>query len=472
MPGDTHLDRQGLAIAFPFYFAVDRGGIVVDAGPVLTRLVPVLADHPHVTSVFAGMAGQPLGNWDQLDRTRGHLVQVLSILVPDLVLRGQFVLTGDPDVLMFLGSPVVSSMSIILDLGLSISDFALHDPVSDYLVLLQTQAASLSDANNLASAFAALNHELEQRVEQRTASLAAKSAEMESLNAKLMVEIADRHRVEGELRLAQKLESVGQLAAGIAHEINTPIQFIGDNLRFIADTVVQLEDVFGVQQQIITQSRSPAALALAAAIERVDLAYAREELPKAANQGLEGVERVASLVRALKEFSHPDGIELKAVDLNQAVRTTAVVARNEYKYVAELNFELDPTLPQVVCNQGEINQVILNLIVNAAHAIGDCKEQRGMGTITISTGTNDGAVEIRIRDTGTGIPVAVRDRIYDPFFTTKPVGKGTGQGLYLAHAIVVGRHQGVLRFETELGAGTTFIIQLPCLPPGREETRG
>jgi signal transduction histidine kinase len=458
------LDAAGMDVAFPFHLVISRALIIVQAGPVITRIVPLIAERPDFRAAFKGMQ-VPLTTWDEVHRQIGRLIQVQATEVEGLALRGQFIAAPGGEAVIFLGSPLITSMTGILDLGLSMSDFALHDPVSDYLVLLQTQTASLHDATNLADAYAALSHDLEERVEQRTASLAAKTRELEGLNATLVAEISDRHRIEGELRLAQKLESVGQLAAGIAHEINTPIQFIGDNLRFIADTVGQLEEVFVATEALVRESTSKAAADLAAIIERVDLAYAREEVPKAAAQGIEGVERVASLVRALKEFSHPDGAEQKPVDLNQAIRTTAVVARNEYKYVAELQLELDPALPPTICNQGEINQVILNLIVNAAHAIDDCKATRGMGRITIRTARVREGVEIRIQDTGTGIPEPVRGRIFDPFFTTKGVGKGTGQGLYLSHTIIVTRHQGSITFETEVGVGTTFIIYLPSIPP-------
>jgi len=458
------LGNSGLAIAFPCYLAIDQAGRIVMAGPVITRLLPELAELPKFSAVFSG-GRTDLSGFNQLESALGRLIQFSALNIPELILRGQFLRASNDQVILFIGSPAVTRMSTLLDLDLSISDFALQDPVCDYLMVLQTQASSLTDATNLADAFVALNHQLEERVEQRTASLATKGNELATLNATLIDEIEDRHRVEGELRLAQKLESVGQLAAGIAHEINTPIQFIGDNLRFIADTVGQLEEVFIAQENLLTVSTGLAADDLKKAIERADLGYARGEVPKAAAQALEGVERVASLVRALKEFSHPGGVDLKPVDLNQAIRTTAVVARNEYKYVADLHFELDESLPLVTCNLGEINQVILNLIVNAAHAVGDCKDTRGMGAITVSTMRHAAGVEIRIRDSGTGIPEAVRDRIFDPFFTTKEVGKGTGQGLYLAHSIIVGRHQGTIRFETEIGVGTTFIIQLPGTVP-------
>ena len=457
------LHAQGVGAVFPFHFAVDRDLHIIQAGNSLARLLPQLASAPHFLTVFAVMSPHNVVDAASLHALVGRLLQVKSRTSDNLVLRGQFTMSDNESMVIFVGSPVVTCMSTILDLGLTMRDFAVQDPVSDYLLLLQSQATSLQDATNLADAFAALNQDLEERVMQRTCTLAAQTAELEHLNGQLRAEIEDRHRIEAELRLAQKLESVGQLAAGIAHEINTPIQFIGDNLRFISEMVVQLDQVFHEHDQLIADPAPlPGIAALAAAAERADLAYARIEIPTAASQALEGVERVATLVRALKEFSHPDAGEKKPTDLNQAIRTTTIVARNEYKYVAELALELAENLPSVLCSPGEINQVLLNLIVNAAHAIDDAKPTRGggMGMITISTRLDGDFAEVRIRDTGTGIPSQFRDRIFDPFFTTKPVGKGTGQGLSLARSIIVGRHQGTLTFETVTDVGTTFIIRL------------
>lgn len=177
---------------------------------------------------------------------------------------------------------------------------------------------------------------------------------------------------------------------------------------------------------------------------------------------------MATLVRALKEFSHPDAAEIAPTDLNQAIQTTLIVARNEYKYVAELVTDLSPDLPPTPCNVGEFNQVVLNLVVNAAHAIGDGAKERGRGTITVSSRRDGDWSEIRITDTGGGIPDTISQRIFDPFFTTKPVGKGTGQGLYLARKIIVERHHGELTFTSVVGQGTTFIIRLPLKPMALE----
>ncbi|HUL30038.1 MAG TPA: ATP-binding protein, partial [Thermodesulfobacteriota bacterium] len=198
----------------------------------------------------------------------------------------------------------------------------------------------------------------------------------------------------------------------------------------------------------------------------VDFEYLFQEVPKAIQQSLEGVDRVAKIVRAMKEFSHPGIKEKTAVDINKAIETTITIARNEWKYVSEMMTDLDPSLPLVLCLPDDFNQVILNIIVNAAHAIarvvGD--GSKGKGTITVKTKSEDNWVEVRISDTGTGIPEEIRGRIFDPFFTTKEVGKGTGQGLTISHSIIVKKHGGTLTFETEEGKGTTFIIRLPVEP--------
>jgi two-component system, NtrC family, sensor kinase len=281
----------------------------------------------------------------------------------------------------------------------------------------------------------------------------------------------ERDSMEVHLRQAQKLEAVGQLAAGIAHEINTPIQYIGDNVRFIEESCAGLGQLLQDYQKLAaavqTNSVTPEMLAeLEACAQKMDVAYLSREIPLAAEQSLEGVAHVTKIVRAMKEFSHPGSKEKAAVDLNHAIETTVTVARNEWKYVADVEMDLAPGLPTVSCLPSELNQVILNLIVNAAHAIGDVvgKVEGTKGTIRISTRQDGSWFEIRISDTGTGIPEAIRHRIFDPFFTTKEVGKGTGQGLTIARSVIVDKHDGTLTFETEMDRGTTFIIRLPAGP--------
>jgi C4-dicarboxylate-specific signal transduction histidine kinase len=288
-----------------------------------------------------------------------------------------------------------------------------------------------------------------------------------------------RHELEleAELRQAQKLESVGRLASGIAHEINTPLQFVTDSCTFLDDAVEEVGRLVGTYRAALAEGATPArrvsdeALAeVARAEEEADLAYLLENMPMAAARALEGLQRVTSIVRAMKEFAHPDQKEMSLVDLNHAIESTLTIARNEYKYVAEARTELGP-LPAVTCHPGEVNQVILNLIVNAAHAIGDTvRGTERRGTITIRTWVEGRSAVVAIGDTGGGIPEAIRHRVFDPFFTTKEVGRGTGQGLWIARSVVCEKHGGELTFETEAGRGTTFFIRLPI--EGKRATAG
>lgn len=286
-------------------------------------------------------------------------------------------------------------------------------------------------------------------------------------------DITERRCLEDQLRQAQKLEAIGQLAAGIAHEINTPIQYVGDNTIFVKQSWSNIDQLARAAQLLDRESQTgtippEAVAALSRSVKNADLEYLLEEIPKAIEQSLEGVQRVAKIVRAMKEFSHPGSEEKTALDINRAIETTITVARNEWKYVSEVVTCLDPGLPLVPCHGAEFNQVILNLLINAAHAIravvGDGSS--GKGKILVSTRTDENCVEIAIQDTGCGIPKNIQSRIFEPFFTTKPVGQGTGQGLALAHTIVVRRHSGALWFETIENKGTTFFIRLPISVPG------
>ena len=286
----------------------------------------------------------------------------------------------------------------------------------------------------------------------------------------LGADVTEHKILEGQLRQAQKLEAIGQLASGIAHEINTPTQYVGDNARFLQDAFRDLGGVLDCVARLRTavaegQTIGPQALAeLAREADRADIAFLRTEIPLAISQSLEGVDRVSRIVRAMKEFSHPSEAKV-AVDLNRAIETTMIVAQNELKYVAETRTNLDPQLPRVPCLPGEVNQVVLNLLINAAHAIADVVRDRpdAKGLITVSTHRIDDWAEIRIEDTGTGVPEKAQGRIFDPFFTTKEVGRGTGQGLALAHAVIVKKHRGHIWFETTIGRGTTFFVRLPLV---------
>lgn len=291
------------------------------------------------------------------------------------------------------------------------------------------------------------------------------SDELVTRNRELRKELEDRQRLELELRQAQKLEAVGQLAAGVAHEINTPIQFVGDSAHFLRDAFADLRGLIEAYRALAEAAATGAAgpdMAgeLAAQEEELDLEFLTEQIPKAIERTLEGSNRVAEIVRAMKEFAHPRQDEQAAADLNRAILSTLTVASNELKYVADVETDLAP-LPPIVCHIGDLNQVVLNLVVNAAHAIADA-DARQRGTIRVSTALEEpGSVVIRVSDTGGGIPEEIRGRVFDPFFTTKEVGRGTGQGLAITYALVCEKHGGSVRFDTETGRGTTFEVRLP-----------
>jgi PAS domain S-box-containing protein len=252
-------------------------------------------------------------------------------------------------------------------------------------------------------------------------------------------DVTDRRRLESELRHAQKLESIGQLAAGVAHEINTPIQYVGNNLQFLLDTFEELKTM-------VHGDGSEALL---------------EEIPVAIQEAQEGVERVARIVRALKSLGHSRSDVKAPADINEAVRNTMAVAYNEVKHVATVGLDLGE-LPPIMCHIGDINQVLLNLIVNAAHAVGDVSRRtKKKGRITVRTFVDGNDCVIEVKDTGSGIPDAIADRVFEPFFTTKEVGVGTGQGLALAYSLIHDRHEGSIGFESDPMCGTTFTVRIP-----------
>jgi signal transduction histidine kinase len=305
-------------------------------------------------------------------------------------------------------------------------------------------AQALSEKNMLAQLASHRMEDLEQAVRERTRAL------------------EDAHR---ELRQAQKLEAIGRLAAGIAHEINTPIQFIGSGLDFLSESIVELLPVLRAQADAEDALVGSGHVDLAARMRelrtRIDIDYLADEIPRVQTEVRTGIARIARIVRSIKTLAHPGSAEMTRVDLNELVSSILDMAANEFEYVADLHKQLGD-VPPVPCDPVDISQVIVNLIVNAAHAISEAVEaSQGRGTITIETYVEGNEAVVAIEDTGTGIADDIRDRIFDPFFTTKEVGQGSGQGLALAWAIVVDRHRGRLSFDSIPRQGTRFYVRLP-----------
>jgi signal transduction histidine kinase len=302
---------------------------------------------------------------------------------------------------------------------------------------------------------------IERMVAERTCELEARSRQLEA-------EIVRRQTLEAQLLQAQKLESIGQLAAGIAHEINTPMQFLSDNIEFLSNCSKRLFEVVDLYEQNLfsdVQQRpwGERKQELRAMMERNRFDTIREQVPQAISESVDGIQRVIHIVRAMKEFSHPGNEQKSGVDLNNAVHSMVTITRNRWKYVAELELDLDPNLPTLNCVPADVNQVLINLIVNAADAIAEKVGEDGAqkGQIAVRTGTDGENILIEVEDTGCGIPAHIRSRIFDPFFTTKDVGKGTGQGLAICYNVVVNKHQGTIDAMSTPGEGTIFRIALP-----------
>ncbi|NLX90018.1 MAG: PAS domain S-box protein [Firmicutes bacterium] len=292
-------------------------------------------------------------------------------------------------------------------------------------------------------------------------------------------DITEQKKVEAQLALSQKLKSIGELAAGIAHEINTLMQYIGDNITFLQRAIKDIVYDLMVDYKQLTNKPEDDKIfeSLVRKIlkkeEKLGVAYLLEEIPKAFEETLEGIEKIKKIVYAMKDFAHPGKKEMKPADINKAVEVTATISRNEWKYVAELETDLQPGLPLVYCVIDEINQVLLNMIVNAAQAIKEAHITNPLikGKIAVTTKVDGDNVSISISDNGIGIPKKIMDKIFEPFFTTKEVGKGTGQGLAIAYNIIVNKHKGTIEVDSEEGKGTVFTIRLPINPALRGNKR-
>ncbi len=292
--------------------------------------------------------------------------------------------------------------------------------------------------------------------------------------AAIVLDLSKRKKLEMQLNQAQKLESLGQLAAGVAHEMNTPMQYVGNNIKFLSDCSDELFEVLAAYERYLginpTGSELPKGLPLelVEVLERTHFERIRKELPNAISESLHGVERVLKIIRTMKEFSHPGGKKMKPTDLNRALTSTVMITQNRWKEVADLQLDLDPELPLVVCDPGSISQVFVNLIVNAVDAIEEknpsARSEEG-GTITVRSQLDGDHVRLEFNDNGCGITEEVCGRVFDPFFTTKDVGQGTGQGLSLCHTIVTQKHSGTIKVESRLGEGTIFYVRLPVRPP-------
>ncbi len=357
--------------------------------------------------------------------------------------------------------------------GLSAADFARKLGARDKTIEVLKRRIRQQACGSQDSPFALLEQNIS-----LGAVIARKTVELETERQELQKALTDLRQAQSQLLQAQKMESIGQLAAGIAHEINTPTQYVADNIGFIGMATTSLMTLLDTTLKVVDaarQGQQPAEGLVAevdAAVKKAKLDYLRRQIPEALAQSKEGLEHVARIVSAMKEFAHPSNGGKEMLDIREVINTTVTVARSEWKYVAELETRYADDLPEVPCMRDMIGQAILNLVVNAAHAVADTLQSgvREKGKIRILVKrAGEQHIAISVADDGGGIPEAIRGRIFDPFFTTKPVGKGTGQGLAIVYSTVVDKHGGEIRCDSEVGRGTCFTMRLPIADANADE---
>lgn len=332
-------------------------------------------------------------------------------------------------------------------------DKSVHDAGTSVLLeALNRLYALLAEQN---SNLAAANQDLEQRVEARTRDLAAANQQLAQEHAEQTELLRKIEDAQQQLLQSEKMAAIGLLAAGVAHEINNPIGFVNSNLGTLQKYAERMLDVIAAYERF---EQGEARAELAAALDRADLEFLREDLPQLLAESREGLARVTKIVQDLKDFSHVDQVEQQQADLNAAMESTLNVVWNELKYKAEVVREYGQ-LPPVSCVPAQINQVFMNLLLNAAQAIGE------KGRITVRSACENAHVWFEVEDDGAGMSEEVRHHIFEPFYTTKPVGKGTGLGLSISYDIVVKKHHGRIEVRSAPGQGSCFRIWLPVQHP-------
>ncbi|MBD6618437.1 histidine kinase [Komarekiella sp. 'clone 1'] len=471
-PPHLTLSPELLAKAFPFHFAFNRNREIVQTGDVLGRISPEPLVGRLIEQHFQINRPKIIVDFDAINK-QSRALFILEFLHNGMQLKGQIMYLPEMDVTFFLGSPWITDTNSLAPFGIKLKDFAIHDPIVDFLFLLQAQNTALTDAKKLTK-------ELKQQRSQLQSALQIKEnlAEIaEAQSKKLEKSLRELQQTQAQLVQAEKMSSLGQLVAGVAHEINNPVNFIYGNLKYAKDYTQCLLKLVHLYQKFYANPVSE----IQDCIEAIDLNFLLDDLPKILHSMQVGAERIAEIVLSLRNFSRLDEAEMKRVDIHQGLDSTLLILQNRFKDSVEhpgikivKNYG---NLPLVYCYAGQLNQVFMNIISNAIDALDNYNSQRAIteihaepNTITITTEVIETkCVVIRIADNGSGMTQSVKERLFDPFFTTKPVGKGTGLGLSISYQIVVEKHGGTLRCISEPGQGTEFWVEIPLLMDNQAE---
>ncbi len=450
---------------FPFFFHLDEYGQMTKVGPSLRRYLD-RSDQPQTLFHQCVFESPHISELHEIDGFLERVFLISLTVEKSLVLRGQFLRLAKRPGYLFIGVPWVTDLKSLGEIGLSLQDYSLYEPTTYFLMLTEAQRSSLQESESIQQQLKELNDSLSKRVERRTERLSQINEELVNSQEKLRREMRQREEVEVELRLAQKMEALGLLSAGIAHEINTPIQFIGDSLRFIQEATNDLQAMTKRYTELIDLKNPETKQKLLSINEYYDLDYLLGRVPESIARAISGVDRVSTIVKSMKAFSHHSASKKNLANINEGIENTLVVTRNEYKMIADVETHFGENC-DVYCNIGDLNQVFLNLIVNAAQAIAErfSTTTEVKGTILITTQARPDHIFISVKDNGCGIADTVIEKIFDPFFTTKSMGQGSGQGLSLCHRVVVNQHGGNIKVDSQLGEGTEFKVYLPITQP-------
>ena len=449
---------------FPFFFRFDSKGVISATGPSLKRFIDTPDDSVNFFDLFTSHS--PLiTNIQELRANTDRIVLLALRNKQDLLLRGQFLQLENELDTLFIGIPWITDLSMLSQLGLEIDDYSLYEPTTYFLLLNEAQKNAISEGESLQQQLHKLNQTLTLRVERRTARLSQINRELIASQEKLKEEIRQRQEMEMELRIAQKMEALGLLSAGIAHEINTPIQYVGDSLTFLEDSIDQLYNAIDRFEYLIDDSDAEKRRSLEQTRKNFELTFLKNHIPESIARARSGIDQVSQIIQSMRAFTHTDSQEKNYNDINQGILNTLTVTQNQIKNCAIVETQLG-NLPLVFCNLSDLNQVFLNLIINSLDAIAEGQAKIGKnnpGKITILTKKLKSEVLLAFSDNGIGIAAEIIDRIFDPFFTTKSVGEGSGQGLSLCHRIINKGHAGRIKVSSEPNLGTEIKIYIPII---------